>query len=394
MAPPTMPMPSLQRFESLRSLVDTLRPADPVFCIHPGRIRRAAFAFRSAFPGRTLYAVKCNPHPRVIQLLAESGIRDFDVASLAEIELVRQLVPEAGLYFMHPVKDRRAIREAYERFGVRSFVVDHPDELEKLFGETGGEDLLVFVRVETPKAKDVLYHLASKFGAPPDEAAELLRLAGSRGAGTALTYHVGSQCLDPKAYRTAFELLGEVIRQAGRPPTCIDVGGGFPYAYPGIETPPLEAYVAEIELGLRELGLESAPPLLAEPGRALVAPGASLLTQVKLRKGDRLYIGDGVYGAFSELIDSEYELAARRIRFAPEEDGGEEGPPRAPFEVHGPTCDSMDVFAAPLRLPPDTREGDWLAIEDVGAYSSALSTRFNGFGLDRFVEVGEDVDSS
>jgi ornithine decarboxylase len=272
MAPPTMPIPSLQRFESIRSLVDTLRPADPVFCIRPQRIRDAARAFRTAFPGRTLYAVKCNPHPRVIQLLAESGIRDFDVASLAEIELVRELVPEAGLYFMHPVKDREAIREAYTRFGVRSYVVDHADELEKLFEETGGHDLQVFVRVETPKARDVLYHLAAKFGAPPDEAAQLLRLAASRGARTALTFHVGSQCLDPKAYRTAFELLGEVLRQAESPLDCIDVGGGFPHAYPGVEAPPLADYVSEIRAGLQGLSLETTPPLLAEPGRALVSP--------------------------------------------------------------------------------------------------------------------------
>ncbi|MEN8181518.1 MAG: type III PLP-dependent enzyme [Myxococcota bacterium] len=391
-----MPISPIERFESVRSLIDRLQPEDPVFCIRPHRIQEAALAFQSGFPGTTLYAVKCNPHPRVIQTLVECGIRHFDVASLAEIELLRGLVPEASLYFMHPVKDRRAIREAYRGFGVRSFVVDHPDELEKLFSETGSTDLLVFVRVETPKASNVLYHLSSKFGAPPDEAAELLRLARSRGARTALTFHVGSQCLDPKAYRIAFEQLAEVIRQSGQEPACIDVGGGFPHAYPGVEVPPFEAYVAEIHAGLRDLPLATSPPLLAEPGRALVAGGASLLAQVKLRKNDRLYINDGVYGAFSELIDSEYELPARRIAASAARDESSPAPGELlPFEIHGPTCDSMDVFAAPLRLPADTAEGDWLEIDGVGAYSNALSTHFNGFGLDRFAEVGdEDVDSS
>jgi ornithine decarboxylase len=348
-------------------------------------IAQLADRFRSIFPGTVLYAIKCNPHPLVMKALYEAGIRHFDVASLPEIERVRRLHPEAGVYFMHPVKDRVAIRDAYYVHGLRYFAVDHPEELDKVMEETGGSDLFILVRVRTPEASDVLYHLAAKFGAHPDDAAELVREAARRSCQTGLTFHVGSQCLDPHAYEVAMEILGEVVERSGREPACIDVGGGFPEAYPGVEAPPLEAYVEEIVTGLRRIGLEGRTPLWAEPGRALVASGCSLLAHVKLRKEDQLYINDGVYGAFSELIDSEQVLPARRVwpRRPPEDDCQE-------FVIHGPTCDSMDVLASKLRLPRNTREGDWIEVDQLGAYSSALSTRFNGFSLESFAEVNDE----
>jgi ornithine decarboxylase len=348
-------------------------------------IAELARRFTAIFPGTVLYALKCNPHPLVMNALYEGGIRHFDAASLPEIEQVRRYHPEGRVYFMHPVKDRAAIREAYHVHGVRHFSVDHPDELDKVLEETGGGDLFIFVRVRTPQASDVLYHLAAKFGAHPDDAADLVREAASRSCQTGLTFHVGSQCLDPVAYCAAMEILGEVVERSGREPTCIDVGGGFPEAYPDVEAPPIEAYVEQIVTGLRRIGLDGRTPLWAEPGRALVASGCSLLAHVKLRKEDQLYINDGVYGAFSELIDSEQELLARRVwpRRPPEEE-------RQEFVVHGPTCDSMDVLASKLRLPSNTREGDWIEVDQLGAYSSALSTRFNGFALESFAEVDDE----
>lgn len=365
-------------------MIRALRPRDPVFCIRPRVIRCAAERFLAAFPGRTLYAVKCNPHPSVIGALYTAGTRHFDAASLPEIAQLRGAHPDAGIYFMHPVKDRYAIRAAYYRFGVRHFAVDHRDELGKVVAEAGADDLFVFVRLRTPES-DSLYHLADKFGAEPAEAADLAEEAARRNARVGLTFHVGSQCLEPRAFRAAFDVVAEVIERSHRVPACIDVGGGFPHAYPGRATPQLEEYIAAIADGVRGLKLRSTPPLWAEPGRALVAAGCSLVAQVNLRKGCELYINDGVYGAFSELIDSEHLLPARLLPAR-----GDRGGPLREFVVYGPTCDSMDVLASGLWLPDGVAEGDWIEIGDLGAYSNALSTRFNGFALETFVEVFDD----
>lgn len=375
------PVPS---FESTRVLVRRLRPELPVFCVRPESIAAEARRFTSLFPGRVLYAVKCNPHPSVLRALHQGGIRHFDVASLPEIEQVRQLLPDCGAYFMHPVKDRRAIREAWAGHGVRHFVVDHPDELAKVLAETAGGRPFIFVRIATPEASDVLYHLASRFGAGPAEAAELLREARRRGCRTGITFHVGSQCLDPKAYRVALEIAADVIGRSGVRPECVDVGGGFPFPYPGVDAPPLETYFDEIRNGVDALRVDPLPSLWAEPGRALVAGGCSLVAQVKLRKDERLYINDGVYGAFSELIDSEQELPARLFPAR----ACEAGPPQD-FCIQGPTCDSMDVLSSTLRLPSNVAEGDWIEVDQLGAYSNALSSRFNGFALEAFAEVGD-----
>ncbi len=370
------------RFESVEALVRSERPSFPVFCVRPEAIAESAQRFREAFPGRVLYALKCNPHPWVLDALHRGGIRHFDAASLPEIAQVRSAFPDAHAYFMHPVKDREAIRRAYDQHGVRHFVVDHEAELAKVLDETGGTDLVILVRIATPEAAQVLYHLAAKFGAETEEAAELVREAHGRGCRVGLTFHVGSQCLEPKAYRVALERVGQVVASSGIEPVCLDVGGGFPHCYHDAEVPPLEDYVAHVVAGVEALGLRSPCDLWCEPGRALVAGGCSLVAQVKLRKDERLFINDGVYGSFSELIDSEQELPARLLRAeerAP-------GTPRA-FVVNGPTCDSMDVFSSPLVLPDDVAEGDWIEIDQIGAYSNALATRFNGFGLETFARV-------
>lgn len=381
---PDLPSDRTLRFASTAELVRRLRPTRPLFCIRPHVIAEAARRFRAAFPGTVLYAMKCNPHPLVMEAVWAGGIRHFDVASLSEIEQVRSSFPEAGACFMHPVKDREAIRSAYRHHGLRHFVVDHADELDKVLAETGGRELFLFVRLKTPENSEVLYHLAAKFGAETGEAEDLVREIAKRGCRLGLTFHVGSQCLDPAAYGRAIEIVGEVMERSGERPACIDVGGGFPEAYPGVEAPPLEAYVAEIRAALRRVGLEDGPELWAEPGRALVAAGCSVLARIQLRKDDQLYLNDGVYGAFSELIDSEQELLARAFS---ERGRGRRRRAKRDFVVHGPTCDSMDTLASTLHLPNDVAEGDWVEIDQVGAYSSALSTRFNGFSLDTFAEV-------
>jgi ornithine decarboxylase len=280
---------------------------------------------------------------------------------------------------MHPVKSRAAIKSAFYNYGVRHFAIDHHKELEKILEETGGEDITITVRIKTLPSEGSLYHLAKKFGTETEEAACLMREAVKYGCKAGITFHVGSQCIEPKAYSKALDRVGEVIELAGIEPACIDVGGGFPVAYPQIDVPSLEEFMGEIRNSLNRIQVKPQTRILAEPGRALVASGCSLLTQVQLRKEDRLYINDGVYGGLSELLDSDNQLLARVIRL-----DGSISEELEEFYLGGPTCDSFDMLPSSLALPKDIGEGDWIEFDQVGAYSNALANRFNGFCSEAF----------
>ena len=245
-----------------------------------------------------LYAVKCNPHPLVLRALYDAGIHHFDTASLPEIALVRESLPDAACYFMHPVKGRAVIGTSSRVYNIDNYVIDHPKELEKILDETdGGEGLTIFVRIATPPVEGTLYHLAAKFGAELDEAAAMLKEAKSRGCQVGLAFHVGSQCLSPEAYGKAIDLAGTVVEKAKIDIAALDIGGGFPAKYVGTNMPALEDYMTAIEEGAKRIKLRRDCVLMCEPGRALVAAGVSLITQVQLRKDDKLYINDGIYGA-------------------------------------------------------------------------------------------------
>lgn len=375
-----------KEFTDVPAMLRALKPSYPVFCLRPHVIAATAKRFLDLFPGRVLYAVKCNPHPLVLQALYKAGIRHFDTASLPEIAQVRESLPDAACYFMHPVKGRAVIGTASRVYNIDQYVIDHPKELEKILDETdGGEGLTIFVRITTPPAEGTLYHLASKFGAGVDEAAAMLREAKSRGCQVGIAFHVGSQCLDPDAYRTAIELAAQVMAKAQVELHALDVGGGFPAQYLGTNTRPLEDYMKTIEHAVQGIHLRRDCVLMCEPGRAMVAEGASLVTQVQLRKDDKLYINDGIYGAMSETVQGGIKLPARMWRL-----NGEVSHDYRDFTVSGPTCDSLDVLPYKIPLPADIDEGDWIEIDRLGAYSNANATRFNGFYPETWITVHDD----
>jgi ornithine decarboxylase len=323
----------------------------------------------AAFPGDVLYAVKCNDQPVVLDALWAGGVRQFDTASIAEVRLVRGRLPLAACHFMHPVKSPEAIAEAYHRYGVRRFAFDHADELAKIAQATGGAaDLELLLRLSVPGEGAVLT-LTGKFGVGVEQAPDLLRAARGLAKEVGLTFHVGSQCVDPGAFARAIGLAAQVVRRAG-PIDHLDVGGGFPAAYRGDE-PRFEVFARTIRGEVRRHGL--ACRLQCEPGRALVADGASVLARVELRRGRGLYLNDGVYGNLAELKWIGPHFPMRVVR-----DGAGEAPVEA-FDLFGPTCDSIDSMPGPHWLPVDTAEGEWLEIGMMGAYSNALKTRFNGF---------------
>ena len=364
-----------RQFDDIRSMVRALQPSYPVYCLRPHVLRQTAQRFLELFPGRVLYAVKCNPHPSVLRALYDAGIRHFDTASLPEIAQIRESFPDAGAYFMHPVKSRAVIRAASRIYNIDTYVVDHEKEVTKIIDETGGgEGICIVVRLETPPVEGTFFHLSSKFGATPQDAAALLRKASSHGCQVGLAFHVGSQCLVPSAYSVALRIVGETMEAAKTPLQMLDVGGGFPAQYVGVDTPPLEEFMTAIETGVKKLNLRRDCVLMCEPGRALVAHGISIVVQVQLRKGNQLYINDGVYGSFDEMVSAKIKVPARMVRLQ-----NESTAPLEPFVLNGPTCDSLDVLPGTFELPSDIEDGDWIEIDRMGAYSNATATHFNGF---------------
>lgn len=382
------------RRTSVAQAVALHRPEEPMHCIRPGVLADTARSFVTAFDGvgtatgrgaDVLYAVKCNPEPAVLRALWAGGVRHFDVASPGEIRLIRQMFPDAELHYMHPVKGRQAIRTAYQQYGVRDFVLDSREELDKIVEETDGAgDLGLVVRLALPKGNAV-YDLSGKFGAPAAEAVELLRSARKAAVKLGVSFHVGSQMLDPAAYGRAIALAGRIIADAGVTIDVVDVGGGFPVSYPGVTPPPLGDFMAAVADGIALLDLPAQCRIWCEPGRALVAPGVSLVVQVIKRRGNELFINDGVYGALSDAGVPGFRFPARMIRpFEAMTDA-----PTEAFSFYGPTCDSADRMNGPFHLPADIRAGDWIELGQLGAYGSCLRTAFNGFDQARVVEVSD-----
>ncbi|MAW82065.1 MAG: decarboxylase [Parvularcula sp.] len=365
----------MDKFKSALALVVADRPDLPVHCIRPHAAEKAADWFVRRFPGDVLYAVKANPHPAILDAVYAAGVRWFDVASLPEIELVANRFDDATLAFMHPVKARSAIRKAYFDYGVRIFVLDSRDELQKIIEETGGaRDLHLIVRLAV--SSDYAAHkLGGKFGATGVEAVSLLQATRAVADELGVSFHVGSQCMRPEAWRVAMAHVGGLIREAGVTVDIVDVGGGFPVAYPGLTPPPLEDYMREIEAAFEEMPVLENADLWCEPGRALCAEAGSHVARVELRKGDALYLNDGAYGA---LFDAAHDGLVYPVKLLREK--GSPRRPLRPFKLYGPTCDSIDVMEGPFMLPADIGEGDYIEFGLTGAYGSALATKFNGFG--------------
>lgn len=347
----------------------------------------AARWFQDNFQGDVFYAVKANPSPWVIETLVKSGVNSFDVASIREIELVAQFAPGARMAFMHPVKSRKAIAEAYHRFGVKTFALDTHEELAKILEATdGAKDLTLIVRLAVI-AEGASYSLAGKFGVSAHEAPALLLAArGATQGKMGVSFHVGSQCMRPTAYQAAMAQAQRAIVRAGVMVDIVDVGGGFPSIYPGMIPPEMSDYVDSIQRGFAEMSVHEETELWAEPGRALVAEASSVLTKVELKKGDALYLNDGSYGSLFDAAHMKWPFPVKLYR-GEGEGAHEVGGPLKPFRFYGPTCDSIDHMPGPFWLPDDIREGDYIEIGMLGAYGVAMSTNFNGFGEAEIVEV-------
>jgi len=360
------------------------RPVNPVTLVRPHAAARAARFFVEKFPGRSMYAVKANPSPELLQILWDNGITHYDVASIAEVRLVARTLPKATLCFMHPVKAEEAIAEAYFTHGVRTFSLDSLEELDKVVRATReASDLTLCVRLRVSSEHSKL-SLASKFGAAPHEAKELLFAARQAADALGICFHVGSQAMTPEAYSNAMERVRAAIVEAAVTVDVIDVGGGFPSSYPGMEPPPLEHFFETIHRAFESLPVSYSSELWCEPGRALCAEYSSIIVRVEKRRGTELYINDGAYGALFDAAHIGWRFPTELLR---------EPDSRAKdmeFSFYGPTCDDMDYMVGPFMLPADTQAGDYIEIGMLGAYGSAMRTAFNGFGSDETVIVTDE----
>ena len=375
----------MQKFKSVDELVSQLKPEKPIYCIRKKSIQLASTYFRNKFPGKILYAVKTNPHPEVLKTIVKSGIENFDVASIQEIKDIRAIDPNAKCSYMHTVKSRESIKEAYFNYNIKAFSLDTKDELIKIIEATNqAKDLELFVRVAV-SSEHAQIDLSKKFGVLTSEATGLLRLTKQYAKKIGLSFHVGSQCMHPISYAKAIGKIGKIIKKTKIIPDYINIGGGFPAIYPDLVPQSLDNYFEEIKKGLENLKLEKLPELICEPGRALVAESGSTIVRINLRKKQKLYINDGTYGTLFDAGTPNIVYPSRIIKT-----GKIISKKLTAFDFYGPTCDSMDYMKGPFLLPNNIKENDYIELGQLGAYGLTFRTQFNGFYSNEIYEVEDE----
>ena len=374
----------MQKFSDVNELVNTLKPEDPVYCIRPDSIKKSVEFFKNKFPGKVLYAVKTNPDEKVVKIISDNGIENFDVASLNEVKLVRKINNKAKVYFMHTVKNRESIKEAYTRYNVKDFALDTKDELLKILDETNNaKDLNLYVRVSISNEHAEI-DLSRKFGATSSEALGLLRLCKAHAKRVGLSFHVGSQCMHKISFAKGINEIGKIIKKTKIVPDVINVGGGFPAMYPDLIPEPLDNYLDVIKESLKNLKLEKTPEIFCEPGRAIVAEAGSTIVKVLLKKKNKLYINDGTYGSLFDAGVPNFVLPAKMIT-----NGRVVSKKKTAFNFYGPTCDSLDYMKGPFLLPNNIKEGDYIELGQLGAYGTTFRTKFNGFFSDANYQLND-----
>jgi len=374
----------MRKFKNVGELVNELKPDYPVYCIRPESIKKSIKFFKDSFPGKVLYAVKTNPHEKVIKQIVSSGIENFDVASLNEIKLIKKIKPEANLYFMNTIKSKESISSAYFNYGVKNFSLDNKDELRKILEATNqAKDLNLYVRIAISNEHAEI-DLSRKFGALPSEALGLVRLCKDHSKKLGISFHVGSQCMHKISYSKGIREIGNIIKKTKIIPDVINVGGGFPSVYPDLNPEPLNNYLDEIKISLKNLKLPKLPEIICEPGRAVVAESGSTIIKVILRKKQNLYINDGTYGSLFDAGVPNFVLPTKMITT-----GRIHSKKLTSFSFFGPTCDSLDYMKGPFLLPNNIKEGDYIELGQLGAYGLTFRTKFNGFYSNEIFELND-----
>ncbi len=356
----------------------------PLLVLDCDKVTAQYQALSQALPGVGLfYAIKSLPHPSVIKTLNALG-SGFDIATSGEVELLRaQKVSARNTIHTHPIKRDKDIRDAL-RFGCTTFVVDNVWELEKFIDYRHRVGLLVRVSFPNP---DTPIDLSRKFGCRADEVTLLIQKAQQLGLHVkGLSFHAGSQCPDSRnhvhAVQQCVQIIEQVQDECGKLLSILDIGGGFPVQYQA-SVMEIEAFCAPIRTALQQL--PDHIRVIAEPGRFISAPSMVSISTVmgKAKRGDTTwyYLDDGVYGSYSGQL---FDHASYPLTLFSDMDKNETA------VLAGPTCDSIDVIAENISIPP-LSIGDLLVGHQMGAYTSATSTEFNLFDKAKIIAINEPV---
>ncbi|MEM7241165.1 MAG: type III PLP-dependent enzyme [Pseudomonadota bacterium] len=349
--------------------LDVVRPDTPVLFFSASKLENQHQFFNNHFPGLVSFAVKAQPGREVIETLVSGGMHTFDVASPVEMALVRSVDPQAVLHYNNPIRSQAEITEAL-RHGVASYAVDRIGELEKLLARlTAPVEIAVRLKLPTKGGK---IDFGSKFGADEATTVALVKRVSQTNHKISMCFHPGTQCLDAQAWRIYIKACATLARQAGVTLARLNVGGGFP-SQRTHDAVDLRGFFAVIEAEVVNSFGDHPPALLCEPGRAMVAEAFCLAARVKAVCSNQIFLNDGIYGGLSEMRDIGISTRIRLHASNPAKK-------TKPYIIFGPTCDSLDVLPDPITLPVNVKEGDYILFEAMGAYSTAIATRFNGYG--------------
>lgn len=344
----------------------------PFLLVDSTIIRNKTQRFKAAMPRvHPHYAVKANPDRRVLEALIEEGT-GFEIASIAELDLLLELgVLAHEIFYSNPMKSRAYLEYAAAK-GVEWFVIDSVEELRKIVSVKA--DAKMYLRIDTPNIGSD-WPLAGKFGTHLGDIYEIIQEASELGADLAgVTFHVGSQCRNPQNWRVGIERAKKVfddMQAMGLKPRLLNIGGGYPVRHTR-PIPSIEVIANVINEAIADL--PDSIRIMAEPGRYLVSDSAYFVCRIvgtATRNGKKwMYWDAGMFGGVIEITEGlRYEIITDRS-----------GNP-TPWSVAGPTCDSVDVLVHDMMLPSDMQEGDFIYIPNAGAYTTAYASNFNGFPL-------------
>jgi ornithine decarboxylase len=362
----------------------------PLFVVDHAEVRSNYAEFKRCLPRvQPYYAVKANPDAAIIRTLYKIGA-SFDVASIAEFNLVydniRKLPADARQNFIwdkiiysNPIKDRKTLEELDPYKPLVAF--DNKEEINKVRKHAPHAGLAL--RIKVPNTGSMV-ELSSKFGASPAEAVDLISMAFDAGLTVeGLGFHVGSQCTNFENYVQALAISASIMEESearGHALKLLDIGGGFPVRYDRHVRPFRElARILRAEL---DRLFPKSMEILSEPGRFMVGTAAAVVAEVigkSERDGKRCYyINDGIYHTYSGILFDHCQYSVKSFKKGP----------KTISAVFGPTCDALDVISQAEELP-ELKLGDLVYSENIGAYSHASSTFFNGFPPAQVIHIHE-----
>ena len=361
----------------------------PLFILDHAQIRENYRVFKENLPRvQCYYAVKANSHPEIIRTLFQEG-SSFDVASYNEFKQIYGYIKHFEkkdkdfyiwdkIIFSNTIKDRDTLRKIKRYRPLVTY--DNLDELRKIKEHCDAAGLVL--RLKVPDSGSQV-EMSSKFGAEPGDADHLIGQAFDAGLVVeGLSFHVGSQCTNFDNYAAALAITSDIFnsaRKKGYALKIVDIGGGFPVPYDA-QVPKFENLAGLINAECQRLFPEDIE-IIAEPGRFMVANAAMLITEIigKARRDGKIfyYINDGVYHTFSGVVYDHWVPNFHSFGRGKKEI----------CAVVGPTCDSFDKVSLSVQLPGNLQIGDYLYTENIGAYSIASSTKFNGFDGAKIIHI-------